>query len=173
MSVTEYRRIAGAYVRDIIGAFSRQPVLVLDQIISDGTGDMDKYESYLGPIRLVVVCRDPRDVFATAVKLKANWIPTEPEVFIRWYKHRISPYFDLRHEHFKLIRFEELVVNYADVVADVEKFVGVDQAAHVRVKTCFDPNISIKNIGIYASLNDQMSIRRIESELGDFCWSRR
>lgn len=172
MTVAEYRTIAGAYVRDIIGALSRQPVLVLDQIVSDGTGDMEKYESYLGPIRLLVVYRDPRDVFATAVKFKANWIPTEPEVFIRWYKHRIAPYLDLRHERFKLIQFEELVIKYDDVVADVEKFVGIDQAAHVRVKTCFDPDRSIKNIGIHASLNDQTSIRLIESELRDFCWDR-
>ena len=173
ISPVEYRRVAGAYVRDIVGGLSQQPVLVLDQIVSDGTGDMEKYESYLGPIRLVVVYRDPRDVFATAVKLKQNWIPTDPEVFVPWYKHRILPYIHLRHGHFKLIRFEDLVVNYDDVVADIEKFVGIEPTAHRRWKECFDPACSRQNVGIYALLDDQASIEKIATELADFCWTAR
>ena len=171
MSVADYRRIAGSYVRDIIGSLSREPVLVLDQVISDGTGDMDKYEAYLGPIRLLAVYRDPRDVFATAVKLKANWIPSDPEVFVQWYKHRISPYHGLRHDHFRLIRFEDLVVNYAKTVAEVEEFLGIRPAAHARRKSCFDPALSVRNIGIHESIDDQAAVRKIRSELGDFCWA--
>ena len=169
LSVEEYRRIAYDYVIEILRAMSRKPILVLDQAVSDGSADMEKYESYLGPIRLIAVYRDPRDVFATAINLKENWIPTDPDVFIHWYKNRIMPYLNLCHKHFKLIRFEDLVLDYESAVSGIEDFVGVDPCAHTRRKTCFDPARSCGNIGLFKSIPDTAAIRKIELELGAFC----
>ena len=172
MTVKEYRAVAADYVKGVLSLFmeAQSGTLVLDQALTDGSCDIEKYEDYLGEIRLIATYRDPRDVYATARTLTANWIPSDPEFFVKWYLNRLEPYVHARHPHLKLLRFEELVAKYDEVVAEIERFIGLPPATHTKMRTGFDPSRSIKNVGIHQRFADRMAIRRIESQLKEFCF---
>ena len=172
MTAKEYRAVAADYVKGVLSLFTgaQSRTLVLDQALTDGSCDMEKYEDYLGEIRLIATYRDPRDVYATARTLTANWIPSDPDFFARWYLNRLEPYVHASHPHLKMLRFESLVSKYDEVVAEIESFTGLTPAAHTRIRAGFDPSRSIRNVGLYRGFPDQMAIRRIESQLKDFCF---
>lgn len=172
LSVTEYRSIASDYARKVLALISDEhcKMLVLDQALTDGSCDIEKYEDYLGEIRLIATYRDPRDVYATGRILEESWIPSDPDFFVRWYLKRLKPYVHAHHPHFKLLRFENLVLKYNETVGEVEHFLGLSPCAHTRMRAGFDPSCSIKNIGIWREFSDQNVVRYIESKLKELCF---
>ena len=159
-------------VKGILSLFTdaQSKILVLDQALTDGSCDMEKYEDYLGEIRLIATYRDPRDVYATGRILNESWIPSDPVFFVSWYLNRLESYLQKAHPHFKLLRFEEIVLKCDEKVAEIERFIGLSPIAHVRRRSGFDPSRSIKNVGIHRGFSDQDAIRCIEGKLKEFCF---
>ena len=169
MSVDAYRLAARGFVSSVLGKLASGKVLVLDQIVSDGTADMQKYEAYLDNMKLIAVWRDPRDVFVTAKINGVSWIPHEAKEFSMWYR-RISPYFSMHNMNYKLIRFEKLVHDYRNEVSSIEDFLGLDPNDHVAPKTAFNPDVSSVNVGIYRQylIEFGKDIKVIEKNLEEF-----
>lgn len=171
MEVSEFRKVGHDFLLSILPEISSGDFLILDQVVSDFTADIKKYREYLGPIKLIAVYRDPRDVFATGLKLNETWIPHDVEVFINWYRRQVVPYCRLIDMDYLLLRFEDIVLDYDSEVAKVESFVGVSPKTHTKPRSAFDPSVSGRNIGIYKTLVSNEDAECIATALKDFCFN--
>lgn len=171
MNVDEYRSVAKRYVSLLLSKLSTAECLLLDQAVSDGSAEIEKYKAYLGAIKLIAVYRDPRDVFVTGIQLHENWIPHESKTFVQWYKRQVEPYRCLKDDDFLLLRFEDLVTKYDESVSIVENFIGISSSTHVNQRSGFDPMVSRKNIGIYKVFVNQDDVGLIQRDLEDYCFN--
>ncbi len=171
MSRDEYRTIVRQFMSGMLPNMANTEYLMLDQIVSDCTADIDRYEEYLGPIKLIAVYRDPRDVFVTGINLNEDWIPHEVETFVRWYRRQLEPYLRLSHNDFRLFRFEDLVLKYDEMVVDIEKFLGIDPKSHTRRHAAFNPEVSQKNIGLHRKFSNEKSVAAITESLREYCFN--
>lgn len=158
LSVPEYRLFAHEYVSKVLNIITSEKLIVLDQAVSDCTGDMDKYRDYLGPVKCIAVYRDPRDSYATGRILNECWMASDPKGYVEILRQALRPYWKLKDKDFLLLRFEDLVKNYDHTVLEIERFLGLSSDAHAFKKSGFDPEISAKNVGIHKSYGDQESV---------------
>lgn len=172
LSVSDYRSIANKYIMRILNTINSKKILVLDQFISDDNLDLEMYKDYLGEFKLIAVYRDPRDVYATGKILNECWIPTDVESFIKWYKYHNSIYVNKKNtENYMILRFEDLVLNYTETTEKILNFLDIDNEKNqIYLKKFFNPNVSIKNVGIYKQIDDKDAIRSIERNLKEFCF---
>ena len=171
MSQDEFRSICKDFLWVMFSQMASGERIVLDQIVSDCTADIDRYREYLGPMKLIAVYRDPRDVYATGIKLKEDWIPHKIEPFVNWYRKQVASYSKLKDADYLLLRFENLVLDYDRTVSDIERFLGLAPKAHLHHNSGFDPSVSIRNVGIYKFQVSASEATAIESELKEFCFN--
>lgn len=170
MSVTEYRVVAQKYVLGIIRMIPSKRYLVLDQLVSDGTSDIKKYQDYLGDVKVISVRRDPRDILAFERRANEGWIPHEVSEFIYWYRVANECNFSCEHPSLLKLRFEDLVHDYEAQVKKIEGFLGLNPEMHTRPKTAFDPMVSIRNVGIYREWLSAEESAMIVKALPKYCW---
>ena len=171
ISVDAYRALAKQYVVSLLSEISTGDCLLLDQVVSDYTAEIDRYKAYLGPIKLIAVYRDPRDVFATGIKLNEHWIPHDARTFVQWYERQLRPYQSLEHSDFLFMRFENLVTKYTESVSVIENFIGISASMHVKPYSAFDPSVSINNIGLHRTFVGSEDVALITQKLKDFCFN--
>ncbi len=170
LTVSEYRALAKRYITGLFDGMGTTRHLLLDQAVSDYTAEMERYVDYLGPIKLIAVSRDPRDVYATARLKKEDWIPEDVDSFIANYGPLVNRYTRLHHPDYLLVRFEDVVLNYEVLLRRMEDFLGFRPENHRFVKKSFDPAISRKNIGVYRSFADQATMDKIHKALAPLCY---
>lgn len=98
--------------------------------------------------KVVVVDRDPRDVFLLD---KYVWrdgiVPDDARAFCKWYRYTRS---HREHEQMEtanvmFIQFEDLVFRYAKTTARLREWLGLEEKNHSRKKQMFNPAVSVKN----------------------------
>ncbi len=111
--------------------------------------------------KLLLVIREPRDVYATALKNKWPVAPLKSEdflkwelaIFNRWMKiHERLVKKDPKEKKYKVLKFEELIKEYDRVVPEIFQFCGVDVEDHIEKKKYLNPQISIKNVGLWENV---------------------
>jgi len=122
--------------------------------------------------KMIIVHRDPRDIFIGALKNEFHFIPHEIEAFINWYEclqKQTRTYID---ENDKILRinFEDLVLKYDKTLKKILQFLSMYNYSHTNKKKYFNPNISIKNIGIYKNYKNQHEIELIYNHLKEYCY---
>jgi len=171
MSKEEFRKIANKYLTDFFKSINSKNFLVFDQIITDSKPNIEKKLEYLGDFKLVCVYRDPRDVYITGLSKHADWIPKNPENFVKWYKRRgIPDYIKEKHPKILTVRFEDCVLNYDSTFKIVNEFLGLNPKNHINKKEYFNPEVSKRNIGIYKNSTNPDDIKYIEGKLKEYCW---
>ena len=163
---------AAEYIHNLLLSIDSKPYLVLDQFISDGNPNLETHMEYCGNLYEIAVYRDPRDVYVSGIIGNEAWIPHNPVDFVKWYRQRVEQYIDTPHQNRLLIRFEDMVMDYNHTTDKILSFLQLDTEAHVKKQRYFDPEISSKNIGIYQSFDDQLSIQIIEQELQKYCYNQ-
>ncbi len=169
LSIKEYRLLAHNFIEKFLKTIESKEFLLLDQVFSNGCTDIDKLIEYFGEFKNIAVYRNPLDVFAEAIRKKLYYIPQEPEPFVDWYKSTIEPYLNIKNDHFLMIRFEDLILDYDNTKSKIEKFLNIDKTLHTKPKTCLKPEISSKHIGIYKNILDEYSINYIRENLKEYC----
>ena len=148
-----------------------KPYIMVDQLLPPS--NTRRFLRYVEDIRLIIVDRDPRDLYIGEKELwKWGVMPTDTvDDFISWF--RITRGGALKQpdelERVLRINFEELIYEYDNTVNKLLKFVGMDSKQHSCPKTIFDPNKSINNTCLmnkYDSYNED--IKKIESELKEY-----
>lgn len=145
--------------------------LMVDQLVPP-TNTM-RYCRYFDDIKVVVVDRDPRDLYYLEKYFwRGNVIPTNPEAFVEWYKAtRSHKQYEKDDKNVVLrIQFEDLVLNYDEEVSKLENFIGLSPENHIAYQKVFNPQISKGNIGKWR--NDRVefdNINKIESLLPELC----
>lgn len=69
-----------------------------------------------------------------------------------------------------MVRFEDLVLRYDEIIKEILDFAEIDASHHVAPKTVFDPAISVVNIGAYKTFIDQDFMKQIEEALPEYCY---
>ena len=150
--------------------------LVLDQAIpiTNIVGASKYFES----VKMIIVDRDPRDIYANMVRGKGLLAPElsnkdSATKYIQWHKQlrRISVRdsgTDID-KYVLRLSFEDLVFKYDNSVEKIIKFLGCD-AQHNNKNKIFIPESSAKNIGLWKNYPDQSVMNRIGKELNSYCY---
>ena len=134
----------------------------------------DKAFDYFDNSKIIIVDRDPRDIYVELVELKKfvgmDIAETHDiEKYIRMhkrYRERVCE----DNEKVLRIAFEDLIFNYEESVQTIMRFIGAENLPHIRKRELFNPDVSIKNIGKYKTYPHQDEIKIIEQELGDYLY---
>lgn len=171
MSVGEYRAIASKLICGVLSMIPSKSRLVLDQLVSDGTGEIAKYIEYLKDVKVIASHRDPRDVYASARQANARWMPVDVDEFAMFYRTANEGYFNSCHQNLLSIRFEDLILHYDDTVAGIEAFIGADHKNHNRARSALDPSVSRRNVGLWRTVLESSISNRIAELLPEYCYS--
>ncbi len=147
-------------------------IVMVDQIVPPT--NLQRYLRYFKDIKVVVVDRDPRDIF---VQDKYVWkdgvIPNDVDTFCKWFKatrsHRSKE--NLETENITFVRFEDMVLNYEKMEKKLASFLGLDPTKHTRRRQVFNPDVSIKNTRTWEKVKcDPAEISVIERELEEYLY---
>jgi hypothetical protein len=138
--------------------------ILLDQAIS--ISSVEQSMKYFDNLKLIIVDRDPRDVYVDMIKgkfLLSYDISKTGNVdkYIKWHKKVRD---NIKNDNILYLKFEDLVYNYKDSVERISKFIGSD-FTHINQNKYFVPEISVNNIGIWKQYSKQEEINKIKAEL--------
>ena len=167
----EYVKLAREYIIKCFNTIESKDYLVLDAVLGEGSADFEKLEKYVGEYKIISSMRDPRDVYTAGFIVPcSNWVPHNPRDFVKWYKFHGLPYINGKHKNYKLVRFEDLILNYDKTVAEITEFLGLDESLHKHKKQYLNPEVSIKNVGTHKKCPDQEGVEYIHQELKEYCY---
>ncbi len=153
----------------------RDSNLVLDQFLLPH--NLYRIENYFDDnLRVIVVDRDPRDVF---VLNKYKWTPDKMGIpypldaldFSEFYKKMRRNERFVDDKRILRIHFEDLVYKYDEVIGGIYTFLGIDDSFHLNKRKYFNPNISIENTHL-CHLNSmiEMECNVIAKELEEYIY---
>lgn len=125
------------------------PFLLVDHLLFPHNAyKIDKY--FDDDFRLIVLERDIRDMY---VLCKYVWAsrgydspyPNDPESFLAHWTNMRNAERKTDNPNVLYVQFEDLVYNYDQTVAEIEKFLGLSPDQHIHKKTRFIPERSIDN----------------------------
>lgn len=165
------------FVEEFLNLYYKdKKILAGDQLCYNQTNlETINYYLFDKPIKQISVYRDPRDQFFSILRgdlnLAKNYMVNSAS-FINFYKNSRQYDYVSQNPYDKhlVLRFEDMVLNYDKVTAQITDFLGLNPAMHKDRKKFFDPAISVNNIGCYQLFSDQRFMREIETGLGEFCY---
>lgn len=182
-TITEKRdfiRKTRDYISSLFLDFSEKGMykIILDQAIPTTNAKMAL--DYFDSIKLIVVDRDPRDIFADIIINKPTsflgeriTIEQDAEIFVKDFLLRRRAKSDLLNDKRILcITFEDLIMNYDCTLNKICDFLNIDKSSHTKKKAYFDPSLSMKNIGLWKNVLSKDSINKIEKELVDYLYQK-
>lgn len=126
--------------------------------------------------RVIVVERDPRDVFIINKYIWAQKnfgvpMPYDAKEFCKYYKNMRESEKIVESKKVLRIHFEDLIYKYDETLKKVMNHINVTEEMHINKKKRFIPELSIKNTQIFNSsdkYNEEMKI--LEEELKDYLY---
>lgn len=152
---------------------SEKEVLMVDQLLPPN--NLTRYLRYFkDPIQVVIVDRDPRDIFVLDKYVwKDGILPNDVDVFCQWFKytrqHREIENLDT--ENVQFIRFEDLIYKYDTTTNRLRDWLGLSKTSHLKRKKIFNPNISINNTQVWRRFpQTKEEIEYIENKLENYIY---
>jgi hypothetical protein len=134
-------------------------VLILNQAINPL--NISFYNSYNNKnLKHIVVTREPRDVYVQAIRDDTRWmIGVDLEARLdRFIKYQSDILTKLKlipnDDNILIIRFEDLCLKTEETLIKVNEFIKAEKM-NLTPSNSFDPNVSMRNIGIYKSYLSQ------------------
>ncbi len=127
--------------------------------------------------KIILVVRDPRDVYSSGLKSNAVFAPKNPEDFIRWEFSIYSRWlkiFKLLKENstfshrIKVIKFEDLILNYNDTIKHIFNFCNIRQSEHKQKNKYLKITESSKNVGLWKQTLSAQVACNIEKKFAEF-----
>lgn len=179
LSIKEYREIARKYLEKFLGCITSKEYLILDAVLAEGSPDFSRKKDYIKNLKGIMVYRDPRDQYVTAhhVTVPSSdfinpWIPKDVEDFIKFYKRNTIEMLEIQDKDLLKIRFEDFVFDYEKTSKIIMDFLGLKNENHILVKQFFNPDVSVKNVGIYKNYENQQIINKLEKDLNEYCYKQ-
>lgn len=161
------------YIERLFSSVSdNKEIVMVDQLVA--STNIAHYIRYFNDIKVVLVDRDPRDLF---VLEKYVWndgvIPTDVKIFCKWFKytrsHRKTENVDT--DQIIFIRFEDMIYHYDETKEKLIQRLGLDPEKHTRQRERFNPAKSIKNTQVWKEVKcDPVEIEYIEHELAEYLY---
>lgn len=174
VSETEFLKAVNVLTSQIVSCLNDRncEFVLLDQFIPPS--NVDRYIRYVEGIKVVVLDRDPRDVYLLE---KVVWNGTIAPVddivkFCEWYRWTREIYYKKDQSDSTLnIKFEDLIYKYEDTVESIERFFGLSKNLHTKARMYFDPAVSVKNTQLWNVYTDyDKDIEYIEKHLREYCY---
>jgi hypothetical protein len=151
---------------------------------------------YFNKAFCVIVDRDPRDIYASVMDIGLQFVPEfeageglftadylqqlkedmlgagNIHSFInRQIVYRQKMEFNRSDRSIVYIHYEDLVLNYDKTAQLIFDAVGIDSRRHVNKRKHFDPDKSVKNVGVWKAIKDKEEIKLIEKELKEYLYT--
>lgn len=172
----EFYNFSKEFIYDVISTISRGAEnVVLDQFLLPF--NLFRIDNYFNDdTRVIVVQRDPRDVFILNKYIwgKNNFgvpMPYDVHEFCKFYKGMRESEKPVTSNKILRINFEDLVYKYDQTLEKVMLHLDFTPEMHIAKKSRFKPELSIKNTQIFNSshkYDDEMKI--IEKELKEYLY---
>jgi len=178
-SQTEFLIETRRYLFNLFKNYARENKLrfiVLDQAIP--TINIDKAMRYFDEIKLIIVDRDPRDIFVDLVTQKILIGPEllnedAAEKYMLWHKTlRVNSEYlknNVKSKNVLRLQFENLVLNYDQCIKEIISFLDTEMN-HINKQLFFRPDESRKNIGLWKNYPHQEQMNKIYKELQSSCF---
>lgn len=172
----KFYRFSKEFIYDIINTISRGAEnVVLDQFLLPF--NLFRIDNYFNDdTRVIVVQRDPRDVFILNKYIwkKKNFgvpVPYDVHEFCKYYKGMRESEKVSTSKKILRINFEDLVYKYDQTLEKVMLHLDFTKEMHINKKQRFNPDLSIKNTQIFNSSHIyDAEIKIIENELKEYLY---
>lgn len=160
------------YVNELCAAMSNRAdaeYIMLDQIMPPNS--TERYLRYIDDVKVIVVDRDPRDLFISHSRGKDHVLPKDAHQFCVQYRDTRNKYGNIDSNKVMYVRFEDMIYNYEEMTKKVMTFVGIAPVHHTAPRTYFNPDRSIRGTRMWEKYPEfASSIKIIEQELPDFLY---
>lgn len=148
-------------------------IIMVDQLVPPTK--LSRYLRYFNDIKVVVVDRDPRDIFILDKYVwKSGVIPNDVETFCKWYKYtRNHRKFENMHtENVEFVYFEDLVYEYESTTDRLNEWLKLDKSKHINKKKYFNPEKSKNNTKMWEKiLESAKEVAYIENQLREYLYN--
>lgn len=165
------KKFIGMVLKDLSNS---QEYMVMDQLLLPH--NLYRLDHYFDNCKVIVVERDPRDVFflnkyVWAPKNTAVPYPLNVELFCKYYIAMRENEILVSSDKIQRIHFEDLVYNYEETSSKIELFLGINEGNHIQKKKFFNPEISIKNTQLFSRCKEHYDeFAYIEKELQNYLY---
>ncbi len=161
------------YCNNLINSLSKEQdcIMILDQCIP--TTNISRYLNYIDDLKVVLVDRDPRDVYIEEQHIDDHVLPTDPFIFASMYKDmRWSQKQEISNKNVLFIRFEDMIYKYDQTTQKIRDFLGLNESDHIYPLKYFDPNKSIKNTKLWTKFAEHTNaIELFDTTLHDYYYN--
>jgi hypothetical protein len=121
---------------------------------------------YYGSRKVIVVTRDPRDIFSEILHDGYAYPGRDVELFCSWFDNMMShvKYDEWEDDCVIHIKFESFVNNYKEEKTKLDSRLEISES----VESSYNPNKSAKNIGKYKNILTNKESNYIEERLKDY-----
>lgn len=159
---------------DLIKINNNSNEIVIDQVVS--ADSPNSLFDYFDNAKLIIVDRDPRDLFIQCKELKKDigFIPSKNvEDFIQYYRllrGRGKNENQTNESNILRIYFEDFVLNFENVTKKISQFIGHQRPKHNKI--IFNVSESHKNVNVYPNYPKyKEEINLIENELAGYLYN--
>lgn len=171
-SEEEFLEATRRYIDQLCEAMNPQKkeYVVLDQCLSPL--NPLRYMRYVNDLKVIIVDRDPRDIYIHQKGLKEYVLPIG-DIHQYCQAFRDNRYIKGgKPNNILYIQFEDMIFHYDEMVQKVFDFVGIDKRHHINPKKYFNPGVSVRGIGTWRKHPEYAEdIKVIEEELPDFLYN--
>lgn len=172
---SEFYEKTNKYIYKLINIISDESKnIILDQLLLPF--NLYRIDNYFDDkLRVIVVERDPRDVFILNKyiwpKKEANVpMPTNVDEFCDYYDRMRKSEIIKVSDKVLRIKFEDLIYNYEDEVKKIIRFLGFKKEDHIDKFKRFNPDISIKNTQLFNNKLYNNEVKIIELKLKKYLY---
>lgn len=144
----------------------------MDQLVPPS--NFERYIRYISDVRIVLVERDPRDVYLLGKEVwKEGVAPVDNiEDFCKWYRWTRELYCKEKFpEEVLFVQFEDLIFNYEETRDKILHHFEIDSLPCKRQKEFFDPQVSVVNTQLWKKISgNEKEIQYIEKNLNQYCY---
>lgn len=127
--------------------------------------------------RIILVVRDPKDVYADSLRVRWLGMPEAFAQYLEWQyainegwlrvERRIQEW-DPDQRSLLVVRFEDLILDYGRTKDGIMEFLALEASSHVRAFQYLDPEKSRKNIGQWRRVLSEGQARAVDRRMSRF-----
>ena len=144
----------------------------MDQVASPQ--NINRYVRYISDLKIIVVDRDPRDVYLNDVVINRDCVlPVDIKQFCKVYKiSRKKRETENESNSVLEINFEDMIYDYERTTNRIMRFLGLSEKNHAYKQKYFIPDVSKKNTRIWERSEEYKKIAKEIAEcLPEFLYS--
>lgn len=171
----KFYKITKKYINDVLDMFdsSNQDILLDQLLLPYNLFRIDNY--FDDNLKVIVVERDPRDVFLSNKYIwsqKNDTVPFSRDVKEFCKQYRMIRVMEKKSDSNKILRikFEDLVYKYDETKNIIMNFLDYTEKDHVLPKSRFNPDVSIKNTQLFKNKKYRKESKYIEKELSEYLY---